>query len=60
MSVTEGLLKPRTLAQRQRLEELGYVIREPDPIDRRAKLIVLIDSGFAAVEAGNDPTAGYW
>ena len=34
------------------LEELGYVTRQPDPTDRRAKLIVLTDEGRAAVEAG--------
>ena len=34
------------------LEALGYVQREPDPTDRRAKRIVLTDSGRAAVNAG--------
>ena len=34
------------------LEELGYVTREPDPKDRRAKLIVLTRRGHAAVDAG--------
>ncbi len=33
------------------LEELGYVTREPDPTDRRAKLITLTASGRAAIEA---------
>ena len=34
------------------LEFLGYVIRQPDPLDRRAKLIVLTRKGKACVEAG--------
>jgi DNA-binding MarR family transcriptional regulator len=34
------------------LESLGYVIRQPDPHDRRAKLIVLTRKGKAFVEAG--------
>lgn len=57
-NIKEGQIRPRTLAQRKRLEELGYVIREPDPTDRRAKLIVLTDSGRAAVEAGKQTIVG--
>lgn len=34
------------------LEELEYVVRRPDPSDRRAKLIVLTDKGRACVAAG--------
>ena len=34
------------------LERLGYVTREPDQDDRRAKRIVLTDRGLAAVVAG--------
>ena len=34
------------------LESLGYLIRQPDPCDRRAKLIVLTRKGKACVEAG--------
>jgi len=34
------------------LEQLGYVLRRPDPTDRRAKLIVLTETGRACVEAG--------
>ena len=34
------------------LESLGYVVRRPDPPDRRAKLIVLTRKGKACVEAG--------
>ncbi|CAN5582754.1 hypothetical protein BH23CHL7_BH23CHL7_16100 [soil metagenome] len=33
------------------LERLGYVAREPDPDDRRAKRIVLTDRGQASVRA---------
>jgi DNA-binding MarR family transcriptional regulator len=36
------------------LEDLGYVTRQPDPTDRRAKLIVLTARGHAAVEAGKE------
>ena len=34
------------------LELLGYVVRRPDPRDRRTKLIVLTRKGKAYVEAG--------
>ena len=34
------------------LEELGYVVRRPDPSDRRAKLIVLTPEGRACIAAG--------
>ena len=34
------------------LEELGYVVRRPDPSDRRAKLIVLTEKGHACIAAG--------
>lgn len=34
------------------LESMGYVVRRPDPRDRRAKLIVLTRKGKACVEAG--------
>ena len=33
-------------------EQLGYVVRRPDPTDRRAKLIVLTDRGRDCVAAG--------
>ena len=34
------------------LEALGYLERQPDPTDRRAKLILLTDRGRACVAAG--------
>ena len=34
------------------LEELGYVVRRPDPTDRRAKLIVLTARGRGCIKAG--------
>jgi DNA-binding MarR family transcriptional regulator len=34
------------------LEQLGYVVRRPDPTDRRAKLIVLTAKGQACIRAG--------
>lgn len=40
------------------LEQLGYVTRQPDPTDRRAKLILLTDEGLAAVEAGRQTILG--
>jgi len=33
------------------LEDLGYLTRQPDPTDRRAKLIMLTDDGLAAIDA---------
>jgi DNA-binding MarR family transcriptional regulator len=34
------------------LEGLGYVLRRPDPTDRRAKLITLTEAGRQCVSAG--------
>ncbi len=34
------------------LEQLGYVVRRPDPTDRRAKLITLTKKGQACIAAG--------
>src|SRR5689334_5302453 len=39
------------------LEGLGYVVRTPDPRDRRAKLIVLTDAGRRCAAAGGDAIA---
>ncbi len=40
------------------LEELGYVVRRPDPSDRRAKLITLTAKGRACIAAGNATIEG--
>jgi DNA-binding MarR family transcriptional regulator len=40
------------------LEELGYVQRQPDPTDRRAKQIVLTTRGHACVAAGMETIQG--
>jgi DNA-binding MarR family transcriptional regulator len=34
------------------LEQLGYVARVPDPVDKRAKLITITEQGERALEAG--------
>ncbi len=39
------------------LEDLGYVRREPDPRDRRAKLVKLTQSGTRVVAAGRSVVA---
>jgi DNA-binding MarR family transcriptional regulator len=40
------------------LEGLGYVVRRPDPKDRRAKLITLTPRGLEAVNAGESTITG--
>lgn len=40
------------------LERLGYVVRQPDPADRRAKRIVLTQRGRACVAAAERTIAG--
>ncbi len=40
------------------LEQLGYVRRQPDPVDRRAKLIVLTQKGRACIAAGEQTIDG--
>ncbi len=40
------------------LEELGYVVRRPDPADRRAKLVTLTARGRRAVAAGEETVSG--
>jgi DNA-binding MarR family transcriptional regulator len=42
----------------EELVELGYVVRRPDPSDRRAKLIVPTKRGRQAVEAGRQTIDG--
>src|ERR1700752_2745601 len=34
------------------LQEVGYVVRRPDPTDRRAKLVTLTDRGHDCIAAG--------
>jgi DNA-binding MarR family transcriptional regulator len=36
------------------LDRLGYLKRAPDPTDRRAKLIMLTDTGYRAVQSAFD------
>lgn len=38
----------------QRLEKRGYVVREPDPDDGRAKLVQLTDRGQSVIEAAQE------
>ena len=40
------------------LEEMQYVLRRPDPTDRRAKLIVLTKKGRACIAAGISTVEG--
>jgi DNA-binding MarR family transcriptional regulator len=40
------------------LEELGYLVRRPDPSDRRAKLIMLTEIGRECVNDGPRTIAG--
>ena len=40
------------------LAERGYVERIPDPVDRRAKLIVLTDLGFDTLQSAFDTILG--
>ena len=50
-----ALMTPQAMAELvDDLASLGYVRREPDPTDGRAKLIVLTDLGFEAVQTAFD------
>jgi DNA-binding MarR family transcriptional regulator len=40
------------------LEEMGYVVRRPDPSDRRAKLILLTPKGRKCIAAGRATIEG--
>ncbi|HRI94537.1 MAG TPA: MarR family winged helix-turn-helix transcriptional regulator [Nocardioides sp.] len=52
-------MTPQSMAEIvDELVELGYVVRRPDPADRRAKLIVLTRRGRAAVDAGRATIEG--
>jgi DNA-binding MarR family transcriptional regulator len=47
-----GITKQSMAEAVQTLEGIGLVRREPDPSDRRAKLVVLTDDGWRALLAG--------
>jgi DNA-binding MarR family transcriptional regulator len=52
-------MTPQSMAEIiDELVELGYVVRRPDPADRRAKLIVLTRRGRDAVAAGRQTIEG--
>jgi len=40
------------------LEDLGYLTRQPDPTDGRAKLIILTTLGMRVIEAGTETIVG--
>jgi DNA-binding MarR family transcriptional regulator len=46
LAASEGVTPPSVTRSLNRLLELGYVTREPDPADRRASLISLTDAGM--------------
>lgn len=52
LAAAVGLAKPTVVRTIDELVELGYVTREPDPADGRAKRVVLTERGRAAVTAG--------
>lgn len=41
------------------LERAGYVTREPDPADRRAKLVIPTDKGLAEITAARTAITAY-
>jgi DNA-binding MarR family transcriptional regulator len=49
-----GLTKQAVQQSLDLLEKLGLVRREPDPVDKRAKYVVLTDAGLYALEARRD------
>ena len=52
-------MTPQSMAEIvDELVDLGYVVRRPDPADRRAKLIVLTRRGRDAVAAGRQTIEG--
>ncbi|MBD8871040.1 MarR family winged helix-turn-helix transcriptional regulator [Nocardioides donggukensis] len=52
-------MTPQSMAELvDELVDMGYVVRQPDPSDGRAKLIVLTDRGRQAVEAGRRTIEG--
>jgi DNA-binding MarR family transcriptional regulator len=52
-------MTPQSMAEIvDELVEMGYVVRHPDPADRRAKLVVLTRRGRACVAAGRETIDG--
>jgi DNA-binding MarR family transcriptional regulator len=49
-----GLTKQAVQQSLDQLEKLGLIRREPDPVDRRAKYVVLTEAGLVAVETRRD------
>jgi DNA-binding MarR family transcriptional regulator len=59
--ISQSLLAERMALTKQavqqsldQLEKLGLIRREPDPVDKRAKYVVLTDAGLYALEARRD------
>ena len=49
-----GLTKQAIQQSLDQLEKLGLIRREPDPVDRRAKYVVLTEAGMFALELRRD------
>lgn len=49
-----GLTKQAVQQSLDQLEKLALIRREPDPVDKRAKYVVLTDAGLYALEARRD------
>ena len=49
-----GLSKQAVQQSLDQLEKLALVRREPDPVDRRAKYVVLTEAGLLALETRRD------
>ena len=49
-----GLTKQAVQQSLDQLEKLGLIRREPDPVDRRAKYVILTEAGLLALETRRD------
>jgi DNA-binding MarR family transcriptional regulator len=49
-----GLSKQAIQQSLDQLEKLALIRREPDPVDRRAKYVILTDAGLHALETRRD------
>lgn len=49
-----GLTKQAVQQSLDHLEKLALIRREPDPVDRRAKYVVLTEAGLVALETRRD------